>query len=248
MISAAKEKTGIVSRIQDFSVNDGEGLRTMIFLSGCPLRCKWCANPEMWTRTGEEMTVAAVVAKVMRGAPFFRASGGGVTFSGGEACSQPEFLAALIEAFDELGIDMALETCGFFAWEPLAAHLGRFSLVFIDIKHMDGQVHRRLTGQDNTEILDNIRRIGKLGLRTIIRIPLIPGVNDNRLNLERTAAFVRQAVPNGCIEILPYHNYGDHKYRNLGLPPPTFAIPTAEAIRAARNCIEQAGIASVDFL
>lgn len=248
MMTAAAEQTGIVSRIQDFSVNDGEGLRTIVFLAGCPLRCKWCANPEMWTRTGEELTVASVVAKVMRGAPFFRASGGGVTFSGGEACSQPEFLAALIEAFDDLGIDMTLETCGVFAWEPLAAHLGRLSLVFVDIKHMDDISHRRLTGRGNTEILANIRRMGELGLRTIIRIPLVPGANDDRLNLERTAAFVRQAVPDGCIEILPYHNYGDHKYRDLGLTPPTFAIPTAEAIRAARNCIEQAGVATVDFL
>lgn len=247
-MTTATEQTGFVSRIQDYSVNDGEGLRTMVFLAGCPLRCHWCANPEMWTRTGREMTVAAVVAKVMRGAPFFRASGGGVTFSGGEACSQPEFLASLIEAFDELTIDMALETCGSFAWEPLAPYLGKLSLIFIDIKHMDDQVHHRLTGRGNAEILANIKQIGELGLRIIIRIPLVPGANDDHHNLERTAAFVRVAVPGGCIEILPYHNYGDHKYRDLGLPPPAFAIPTAGDIRAARRCIERAGVTTIDFL
>lgn len=244
---AAAGITGIVSQIQPFSVHDGDGIRTTIFLAGCPLRCLWCANPETWGLRGTAMTVREVVRIVMRNAVFFRASGGGVTFSGGEATAQPEFLKGLIDAFEELGTDMALETAGIFRWADLAAHLPRLSLTFADIKHMDTAVHRRLTGSGNSEILQNIRRMGLAGIPVVIRIPLIPGMNDSGENLRKTARFAGAAVPGCAIEILPYHDYAVSKYHALGLEPPAFDVPTREEVSRALEIIASEGIATVAY-
>ena len=242
------EVKGFVSQIQEFSVHDGDGIRTTIFLNGCPLRCQWCANPETWSSQGTAMSVTEVVSKVMGHGIFFRASGGGVTFSGGEAACQPEFLKALIEAFDDLGVDMALETACSFRWETLAHHLGRLSLIFADIKHMDDSIHRSLTGQGNAEILENIGHLGQLGIRMVIRIPLIPGVNDDEINLIETARFVRTVLPGTPIEILPYHNFGMSKYQALGLTAPVFEVPDRDDVARARTWIEREGVATTDFV
>lgn len=238
---------GRVAEIQPLSVHDGDGIRTVVFLAGCPLRCLWCANPETWASPGAMMTALQVVERVMRDGVFFRASGGGVTFSGGEATEQPEFLKALIEAFGVLGVDMALETACTFRWEDLSGHLGGFSRIFADIKHMDANVHRQVTGRENTEILQNIRRIGTLGIPVTLRIPLIPGINDTAENLTATARFAAEAVPGAAIEVLPYHSLGTDKCRALAMTPPTFRVPDAAAVNAARRIIEAAGVETVSW-
>ncbi len=242
-----KDVAGVVSQIQEFSVHDGEGIRTTVFLAGCPLRCQWCANPETWVKEGMVMTVEEVIQRVLRSAAFFRASGGGVTFSGGEPAHQPGFLRALIDAFDDLGVDMAIETSGSFRWEELEHHIRKLSLVFADIKHMDDLVHRSVTGKGNREILENIKRIGRLGVRTIIRIPLIKGINDDAENLVETARFIREAAPEAQIEILPYHNFGSGKYSSLGLAAPTFEVPTAMDVERVQKIIEKAGMRTIEF-
>lgn len=242
-----KAISGVVTHIQDFSVHDGDGIRTTVFLAGCSLRCQWCANPETWDTQGTVMTVGEVLGRVLRSAVFFRESGGGVTFSGGEPGFQPDFLKALIDACDELGVDMALETSGYFRWEEISHHMGKLSLVFVDIKHMDDSVHQRLTGRGNREIQENIRRIGALGIRTVIRVPLIKGINDSDFNLRETAGFVRAAVPGGVIEILPYHDLATSKYIALGLNPPGFQAPTDSDMAGARKIIEKEGVQTVEF-
>lgn len=242
-----KAVSGIVSQIQEFSIHDGDGIRTTVFLAGCPLRCQWCANPETWEKQGTVMTVAEVVSRVLRSAVFFRASGGGVTFSGGEPGFQPEFLCGLIDAFDELGMDMAIETSGCFPWEALAQHLKKLSLIFVDIKQMDDRTHKAVTGAGNEAIHENIRRIGGLGIRTVVRIPLIKGINASEENLRETARFVRAAVPNGMIEILPYHNFASAKYTALGLNAPAFEVPTENEMANARAIIEKEGVRTTEF-
>lgn len=242
-----KDVAGVVSQIQEFSVHDGDGIRTTVFMAGCPLRCQWCANPETWEKKGTVMTVEEVVQRVLRSAVFFRASGGGVTFSGGEPALQPGFLRALIDAFDDLGVDMAIETSGSFRWEELEHHIRKLSLVFVDIKHMDNVVHRSVTGKGNGDILENIKRIGRLRVRTIIRIPLIKGINDDEENLVETARFIREAVPEAQIEILPYHNFGSGKYSSLGLVPPMFEVPAAKDVERAQSIIEKAGMRTIEF-
>jgi len=242
-----KALTGVVSQIQEFSIHDGEGIRTTVFLAGCPLRCQWCANPETWEKQGTIMTVAEVVSRVLRSAVFFRASGGGVTFSGGEPGFQPEFLCGLIDAFDELGVDMAIETSGCFPWEEISEHLKKLSLIFVDIKQMDDRIHKAVTGAGNVAIQENIRRIGGLGIRTVVRIPLIKGINDSEENLRETARFVREAVPDGMIEILPYHIFASAKYTALGLDVPIFEVPTEDEMAHARANIEKEGVLTVEF-
>lgn len=220
-----------VCHIQHFSVNDGDGIRTTIFLGGCPLRCAWCCNPETWAADassagrseearkllGRRMSVQEILGEIRRYAIFHRYSGGGITWSGGEPFHFPRSIRSLVEACADLGASQAAETSGHFTWAACSPTLRLLDLLFVDIKHMDGEIHRRFTGKDNAEILDNIRRIGNLGIETVVRIPLVRGVNDGRQNLVQTAAFVRNHIPGKRIEVLPYHDLGKDKYRILGL-------------------------------
>ena len=149
---------GYVMNIQDFSVNDGEGIRTNIFLAGCPLTCAWCSNPEGQTLQNamtSYMTVEEVTDKVKKQMIFYRMSGGGVTFSGGEATVQQEFLRCLAGRLYDMGISLAIETCGQFAFEEVKDILGKMDLIFYDIKHMDAGKHRIFTGISNEKILSN---------------------------------------------------------------------------------------------
>lgn len=241
------EHTGYISHIQEYSLHDGDGIRTTVFFSGCPLRCRWCANPETWAEPGTFMTVKQVVDKVLRGAVFFRTSGGGVTFSGGEAATQPAFLNALVDAFDDLCIDMVLETSGHFEWELMEPALKKMGMVFMDIKHMDPSTHREATGVGNTQILQNIRRVADIGVPVVIRIPLIKGVNDSAGNLRNTARFILESCPGTPVEILPYHAFGVGKYRALGLEEPVFVSPSDEEVAAARGVMEAEGVRTIQF-
>ena len=138
---------GYITQIQHCSVNDGEGIRTLIFLAGCPLRCAWCANPEGQTRENPMtrwMETEEVLQAVRRQAIFYRFSGGGVTFSGGEATAQGEFFQELTQRLYDEGYDLALETCGVFDFDRMAPALGKMNQIFMDLKHPDPMSHRRL--------------------------------------------------------------------------------------------------------
>lgn len=239
---------GYVSQIQSFSVNDGNGIRTTIFLSGCPLRCKWCANPETWIM-GKRMSVGEILKQVKRDMIFFRESGGGVTFSGGEPTFQQDFLRTLVNAHMDMGIDMAIETSGFFVWEEVKGILEKLDQIFVDIKHMDTKKHKSLTGVDNELILENIKKMGSLNQDVVVRIPLIKGINDDRENIADTAAFVMQYVPEGKIEVLPYHDLGVHKYDALGLNryKNRFDTPAKQEIDAVKQAIAGMGVAVTDY-
>lgn len=193
------------------------------------------------------MTVDQVVDAAMRSAVFFRASGGGVTFSGGEPTGQPDFLNALIQAFDALGVDMAIETSGDFYWDAMSRSLSLLSMIFVDIKHMDSGMHRRMTGRPNLGILQNIKAIGGLGVRTVVRVPLIPGFNDGEENLAATAEFVKAYCAGGMIEVLPYHKMASGKYVELGLEIPDFSEPRESELQRAKRIMEASGATIVDF-
>ncbi len=245
-----RDEKGWVSQIQSFSVNDGEGIRTTIFLSGCPLRCKWCSNPETWNlKGGTLMSVKQVMDRVKRDVIFFRESGGGVTFSGGEATSQPEFLGALVDSLYHMGIGTAMETSGYFSWEEVASIVEKLDFIFADIKHMDGEKHKTFTGMDNRIILENIKRIGELKKQAVIRIPFIKGINDDKENIKATAKFVKEYVKEGKIEILPYHNLGEHKYRDLGLEKyiNIYGTPSKQEIEAAKQIIVAEGVKTINY-
>lgn len=244
-----------VSNIQRFSINDGDGIRTAVFLAGCPLRCAWCANPETWEEDpdpsayppgaaavlGDWMSPPDILAAVRRDSVFHRFSFGGVTWSGGEPFAGSERFAALVRVFSEAGIHQAVETSAFFPWDSCQDTVRLLDFLFVDIKHMDDRAHRAYTGVGNLEILENIRRIGAAGKDVVVRMPLVKGVNDGRSNLERTASFVRENIPRPRMEILPYHDLGREKYELLGLssrrrtfdPPGPGDLAQAEEIAGA---------------
>ena len=243
---------GYIMQVQNFSVNDGEGIRTTIFLAGCPLRCAWCANPEgqschnpmtRWVETRE------LVEEVTRQAVFYRFSGGGITFSGGEATAQPGFLRELTEIFYDEGYDLALETCGYFPFDRLAPTLQKMNLIFMDLKHIDPVQHRRYTGADNALILENLQKTAALGVPLVVRVPVILGVNGDDETMGQIFHFLRERVPGASLELLPYHRLGEEKYRQLGLPLPdrSFGIPTQEQMDRWRTAAAELGLKVVSY-
>ena len=243
---------GYIMQVQHFSVNDGEGIRTNIFLAGCPLRCAWCANPEgqtlrnpmtRWAETEE------ILQEVRRQAIFYRFSGGGVTFTGGEATAQPEFLAELTDTLYDEGYSLALETCGWFDFHRLRPTLEKMDLIFLDLKHPDPEEHRRLTGQDNVLILENMEKTARLGIPLVVRIPVILGVNGTDDVLAKAFALIREKAPGASLELLPYHRFGEEKYRELGLPlpDPAYGIPTREQMTLWEDMAKATGLRVVSY-
>jgi len=252
-----------VSNIQHFSVNDGEGIRTTVFLSGCPLRCPWCANPEAQDPApargaypesarkllGRLMSVDEILAEIGRYAIFLRGSGGGVTWSGGEPFYFPAGFRTLVRACARLGLHQAVETSGCFSWPSCADIVEELDFAFLDIKHMDSGIHRGLTGMGNEVILANAERMGAAGIETVVRIPLVKGVNDGEENLARTAAFARRAFPRPRIEILPCHNLAAGKYEALGMAAKhrAYTAPSPEEVERAEAIVAGEGVETVRY-
>lgn len=219
---------GMVFNIQKFSLHDGPGIRTVVFLKGCPLRCKWCANPESQRmevqilqgmeaeRKGREMDVEDVVKACMQDWDFYEESGGGVTLSGGEPLAQAGFARQLLEALGEKGMHRAVETTGFAEEEVFASVLGHVELVLFDVKHWDSRRHREGTGVGNEGILKNLQAAVASGKEVLPRIPVIPGFNDG---LQDAAGFGRLLKGLGLrrAQLLPFHQFGESKYAGLGM-------------------------------
>ena len=239
-------------QLQNFSVNDGEGIRTNIFMAGCPMRCAWCSNPEgqtqhnvmtHWAETEE------VLEAIRHQAIFYRFSGGGVTFSGGEATAQPAFLKELADALYDDGISLALETCGYFDFKQLRPTLEKMDLIFVDLKQADDEKHRHFTGVSNRLVLENIRKMAEAKLPITVRIPTIVGVNASEADMKRAFAFLKTNAPGTAIEFLPYHRYGEGKYTQLGLTPPgdEFAAPSTEELSACKKLACTFGLQVVSY-
>lgn len=277
-MSVSKDDTfvrGIIFNIQRYSIHDGPGIRTIVFLKGCPLRCRWCSNPESQklrpelgfivakcnhcgncieacpqaalsfgedrtlltdrrkcnscgvcvpvcypealTVYGKEMTAEEVLEEVRLDELFYKPSGGGVTASGGEALSQHRFIARLFKLCHEAGIHTCLEVAGYARAEVLQRLLILTDYVLFDLKHMDPNMHRKLTGKPNELILENAKMVVRSGTPVLFRMPLIPGLNDDLENIKATVEFVK-ALGEGVlgIELLPYHRLGMGKYQALG--------------------------------
>lgn len=204
-----------VSSIQRFSLHDGPGIRTTVFLQGCPLRCPWCANPETQDcGGGEEMIVREILDTLSRDADYYRNSGGGVTFSGGEPFLQPQALSALLRACTDAGFHTAVETCGEVPQKSLLEAEPFTDLFLFDIKHSDPAEFRRVCKGDLERILKNLRALSGSG-KVIARIPCIPGFNLDEKTLQgiydiALSAGIKEA------HLLPYHTYAKDKYAKLG--------------------------------
>lgn len=220
---------GRIFDIQKFSVHDGPGVRTIVFLKGCVLRCRWCCNPESQnyeieqmttggkTKTvGRDVTVREVLEEVLKDRVYFRRSGGGLTLSGGESLCQPEFAADLLRAAKEAGLSTALESTACAPIETIRKLLPYLDHYLMDIKHTDPAKHKEFTGRDNRLILENAERLAKEAHHLVIRVPVIPTFNDTVEEIAGIAEFVSKIMPGGEIHLLPYHRLGSDKYKGLG--------------------------------
>lgn len=322
--------SGMVFDIKKYSINDGPGIRTTVFMSGCPLSCLWCHNPESQSLqpvllyrqsrclgcgacaevcsqgaialdaenqdtdytestdehgifleksvsirkvrvfrvpkvltdqekctkcqtcaaacysgarefSGREMTVSEVMAQVEREIPFYDQSGGGVTFSGGEPLMQPGFLSALLKACRRQEIHTVVDTSGFANWQVFEQIRGDVDLFLYDLKQMDSEKHRKVTGVPNEPILENLRKLTALGHKVLARIPLIPGINDDEQNLAESGKFLASLPQLEGVELMGYHDIAQAKYEALGReyalvglkPPSTETMLSAQEIFGA---------------
>ncbi|HEY0845905.1 MAG TPA: pyruvate formate-lyase-activating protein [Noviherbaspirillum sp.] len=208
---------GHVHAVETFGAADGPGLRYVLFTAGCRMRCLYCHNPDSWTmRDGQWKTVGEVVDDIGRYAAFFRRTGG-LTISGGEPLMQPDFVGKVFHLVKQRhGLHTALDTNG-----ALAARLGDawfvdVDLVLLDIKHIDPLKHRALTGLDVRPTLDFARRLSDMGKPVWIRHVLVPGHTDAAADVEQLAGFIGTLANVERVEILPFHQLGEYKWKDLG--------------------------------
>ena len=232
---------GRIFDIQKFSVHDGPGIRTIVFLKGCALRCRWCCNPESQKSeiqtmiqngkekiVGKDVSVSEVMETVKQDMPYYRRSGGGLTLSGGEMLCQSEFAYALLRTAKESAINTAVETTGFAKWETIEKLLPFIDTVLMDIKHINSEKHKEFTTKSNELILENAVKIAENAKKLIIRVPVIPTFNDTEAEIGEIAKFASSLKGVTEINLLPYHSFGRDKYEGLGrkymmgdLPSPT---------------------------
>ncbi|MCI8594820.1 MAG: glycyl-radical enzyme activating protein [Oscillospiraceae bacterium] len=331
-----KKLTGKTYDIQGFSVQDGPGIRTTVFLKGCPLRCPWCHSPESqafesqlaWMAMrcigtqkcedacvnacklgaisygelttsmvkesevdengigrdrmvetpvqkihidrkvctncgdcaavchpdalymcGTDYTVEEIVERVSKDKPFYDHSGGGVTVSGGEAMSQPDFTIALLKALKEKDINTALDTTGYCKWELLEKTVPYADLYLYDLKHMDNDLHKRVVGVPNEIILENAKKLAAAGGKLQVRIPVIPQFNDSKENIRKTGEFcceLEKINPGTVtmIQLLPYHNLGVMKWQRIqdDIPIMEAVPPTDEYMQELKTLLEDMGL------
>jgi len=289
---------GSITDIRKFSTHDGPGIRTTVFFKGCPLRCKWCSNPETLKvypelyfiekrcnkfgaciktcpqkaiyqddkktiidrslcnrcmqcidvcpngalqQIGREISVDEVMAECEKDIPFY-GEDGGITLCGGEPLYQPEFAIAILQACKEKKLSTVLDTSGFGTPAVVEAILPLTDLVLLDIKHMDSQKHLEATGVPNNVILHNATLMANK-VRIRVSLPLIPGFNNSKDNLEKTAAFSK-SIGAESVDINPIHALGAHKYQYLGLQSPYvgFKKVTQKDIEKAKNIFQSYGL------
>lgn len=296
-MEARRQPTGTIFAIQRFCLHDGPGIRTTVFLKGCPLACPWChnpegrdADPEVWFLdgrcircgacveacpvppsgpapavdparcvrcgacveacptgarewTGRTVSAEECLREAVRDRPFFAQSGGGVTFSGGEPLLQAGFLLDCLRSCRERGLHAAVDTCGYAPREVLLEAASVADLFLFDLKLVDDARHRDETGVAAQPILDNLIALDASGAEIWIRVPLVPGFNDNGASLAAIGQAVLRLERTRRIHLLPYHRIGESKHGRLGLRGPEHRrTPTADAARTATEGLSALGL------
>lgn len=211
---------GLVHSIETFSTLDGPGIRTVVFLQGCPLRCQYCQNPDTWSMansSAKEYTAAELMKIIRRGIPYFRASKGGVTVSGGEPLLQADFVQELFTACKSENVSTAIDSSLCVAASQLQKVLPVTDLFLADIKHIDPEKSRELTGVANQMNMNNLRLISDHHISIWIRYVIVPDLTDNPQDVTSMAQLVKTLNTVERIDLLPYHALGAHKWDLLGL-------------------------------
>ena len=236
-----------VHSVESFGSVDGPGIRFVIFLKGCAMRCQYCHNPDTWDRAGGNLrSVDDVLSQALRYRSYWGEKGG-ITVSGGEALLQIQPLTELFHKAKDLGINTCLDTSA----QPFSRKDGRFlafealmkytDLVLLDIKHIDNDAHKRLTGWENENILDCARYLSDIHKPVWIRQVLVPGINDDDESLHRLRSFIDTLSNVERVEVLPYHDLGVYKWEQLGIPYKLTDVkpPTEESVLHARKILTE---------
>ena len=294
-------RIGLIFDLKKYAINDGPGIRTTVFFKGCPLRCRWCHNPEgqsfapeimirpsrclddcsecvsacpagaivkasggpMLDRShcnacgkcadicpaqaievvGLRLSAAQLLREIEKDRIFQEDSGGGVTFSGGEPLSQPDFLSEILDLCRKKEIHATVDTCGFASPDVLERIAEKTDLFLFDLKALDEKKHLMFTGESNRLILENLGRLAAKGKRIVVRLPVVPGVNEDNKNIRETAEFLRSLGNISEISLLPYHKLGRDKYRGLEkkASDDDFAPPSAERLEQIKKDLEDRG-------
>lgn len=207
---------GSISSIETFGLLDGPGIRTVVFLNGCKLRCKYCHNPETWIKGNEDVTPKELCEKIIRNKPYFKRNNGGVTFSGGEPLLQSEFIIECAKILKKENIHIALDTSGVGNgnYEELLSYI---DLVLMDIKHVTRDGYKFITGYEIDESLRFIQVLNKLNKKVWIRQVIVPGIMDNDEYLDCLVDTLMMFKNIERIDFLPYHKMGEEKYIKLGI-------------------------------
>jgi len=295
-LESSDQKKLVVFNIQKYSIHDGPGIRTTVFLKGCFLKCIWCSNPESQNlkpqvtfsfskcegcnsciiscpvraisldslfgkkidyrkctgcgkcvqicptgalqKVGRLMTTREVLAEVIKDRIFYRKTNGGVTISGGEPFYQYDIFVDLLEELKAAFLNVAVETTGYTSWKNLERSLPLIDIILYDFKHINSKKHRLYTGNDNSLIIENLKKLGETDAQVWLRMPIIPGYNDSLEDIENTAYLIKDIKNIQKIELLPYHKLGTSKYPRLGMiyklkdiePPPEEKLKEIEFI------------------
>jgi len=236
-----EEIKGKIHSFESFGTVDGPGIRYVVFMQGCPLKCKFCHNRDTWEQnSGEEYQVKEVVNKIMRAKPFIDESNGGVTISGGEPLLQAKFLLELFKELKQNGFHTAIDTAGSLPLNNTIKELLQYTdLVLLDIKHIDEKKCIELTGMSNKNELDFAKYLSSINKSMWIRQVLVPGITDDKFDLVKTREFIDSLKTVEKVEVLPYHNLGKQKWIELGLEYPleNTPIPTNEQIKQAEEIL-----------
>ena len=288
----------MITDIQKYSIHDGKGTRTTVFFKGCPLRCRWCHNPETQSFEkeifyfkerctgcnacrnicpcnavdgrdrcqlcekcvdvcnydarkvcGREISVDQLEKELMKDEMFYELSGGGVTLSGGEVlASNQEYLVALMSRLHKNGISINIDTCGYVPYSCFESVLPYTDTFLYDIKLVDPELHKEYTGVDNTLILDNLKKLNEDGAKIWIRLPIIGGVNDTEIHMEKVAQLlIDNHIHYERITILPYHNTGSGKNELIGQPviQDEFYTPDEQRLQQLKEILLGKGLMNV---
>ena len=244
-VPEGENMNGFIHSTESFGSVDGPGVRFVIFVAGCPMRCQFCHNPDTWNmQVGEQKSADELLAQALRYRSYWK-DGGGITVSGGEPLLQMDFMIELFQKAKEKGINTTIDTSGapFTRKEPF---FGKFNelmkytdLLLVDIKHIDDEQHKLLTGQTNKNILDMARYLSEIGKPVWIRHVLVPEKSDKDEYLKELYKFIKTLDNVEKVEVLPYHTFGEYKWKELGYDYPLAGIepPTKERIKNANEIL-----------